>query len=73
MKITGEKLAELLHEELEIDGWGDIDPIWVQMAADGSCDEPEVEGAVRSFNEDKQSAQELRELFNRVAQKLETL
>lgn len=33
-------LARLLHEEFDKESWGDIDPVWVGMVADG-LDEPE--------------------------------
>lgn len=33
-------LARLLHEEFDKESWGDIDPYWVEMVANG-LDEPE--------------------------------
>lgn len=38
-QLTTERLAQILSEELEADGWGDIDPYWVQMVGDGDYDE----------------------------------
>ena len=38
-QLTTERLATLLHEELERDGWGNVDPRWIQMVADGSYTE----------------------------------
>ena len=34
-QLTTERLATLLHEELERDGWGHVDPYWIQMVAEG--------------------------------------
>lgn len=34
-QLTTERLATLLSEELEADGWGDIDPWWIKMVAEG--------------------------------------
>jgi len=34
--LTTERLATLLHEELDRDGWGDVDPYWIQMVAEGN-------------------------------------
>ena len=35
-QLTTERLATLLHEELDRDDWGAIDPHWIQMAAEGN-------------------------------------
>lgn len=33
--LTTERLAMLLHEELDRDGWGAVDPYWIKMVAEG--------------------------------------
>ena len=38
-QLTTERLATLLHEELERESWGDVDPYWIQMVAEGSYTE----------------------------------
>ena len=38
-QLTTERLATLLHEELERESWGDVDPYWIQMVADGNYTE----------------------------------
>jgi len=38
-QLTTERLATLLHEELERDGWGAVDPYWIQMVAEGNYTE----------------------------------
>ena len=38
-QLTTERLATLLYEELERDGWGDVDPYWIQMVAEGNYTE----------------------------------
>ena len=38
-QLTTERLATLLHEELEREGWGHVDPHWVGMVADGNYTE----------------------------------
>jgi hypothetical protein len=37
--LTAERLAALLHEELEADDWGDIEPHWFKLFADGETDD----------------------------------
>lgn len=51
--LTVEKLARIMHEELEHDGWGDIDPDTFSLVAnaDGCDDEDEDEAALRSVLE----------------------
>lgn len=42
MKITVEKLGQILYEEFKADGWGTIDPWWFKNpphVADESLDE----------------------------------
>lgn len=34
-QLTTERLATLLVEELDRDGWGSIDPWWIKMVAEG--------------------------------------
>lgn len=38
-QLTSERLATLLHEELESENWGDLDPYWIRMVAEGSYTE----------------------------------
>jgi hypothetical protein len=35
-QLTTERLATLLHEELDRESWGDVDPYWIQMVAEGN-------------------------------------
>ena len=35
-QLTTERLATLLHEELDREGWGAVDPRWIEMVADGT-------------------------------------
>jgi hypothetical protein len=37
--LTAEVLARLLHEELEADDWGDLEPYWFKLFADGESDD----------------------------------
>jgi hypothetical protein len=37
--LTTERLATLLFEELDRDDWGDVDPYWIKMVAEGDYDE----------------------------------
>lgn len=36
-KVTAQQLAKLIYEELERDGWGDIDPSLFRMIAEGAA------------------------------------
>jgi hypothetical protein len=38
-QLTTERLATLLSEELEREKWGDVDPYWIQMVAEGNYTE----------------------------------
>ena len=64
MMVTGEKLAGMISEELEKDGWGDIEPYWFKVAA----------GMVeREENEDPENLENgaaLRQALDRVANRL---
>lgn len=43
--ITSKKFAKAMHDALEKDGWGDIDPIWFQIIAEdaeGGYDEDDI-------------------------------
>lgn len=35
-QLTTERLATLLYEELAREGWGDVDPHWIEMVAEGT-------------------------------------
>ena len=35
MPITAQRLAQLLHEEFDLDNWGDIDPFLFKLVAEG--------------------------------------
>jgi len=35
-QLTTERLAEILHEELDRDDWGDVDPFWIRMVSEGN-------------------------------------
>ena len=37
--LTTERLATLLSEEIDRDKWGDVDPAWIQMVAEGNYSE----------------------------------
>ena len=34
-QLTTERLATFLHEELDRDRWGHVDPYWIQMVGEG--------------------------------------
>lgn len=61
------KFAAILFEELEKDAWGDIDPVWVGMIADG-LDEPEDPDDCDP--EAVENAQELKKVLKRVVKRL---
>lgn len=61
MAITASMLAAILHEELEADQWGDIDPFWIKMASEGKLDSDEANYV---------QAKALVEVFERVAERL---
>ena len=59
MDLPPERLATILFEELDRDGWGDIDPAWIEAAmlpGDPIEDEPDVDA--------------MRLVLDRVAQRL---
>lgn len=61
-RVTAERLARLMAEELARDCWGDIDPHWFKMVADGSAHDP--------YNHCRESASELGQVLGRVAERL---
>lgn len=38
-QLTTERLATILAEELDRDGWGDVEPHWIEMVAEGNYTE----------------------------------
>ncbi len=62
--ITAAQLARLLHEELDRDDWGDVEPYWIKLAGEPDPEDPEEDA------DHREQAQALREVFTRVAKKL---
>jgi hypothetical protein len=60
-QLTTERLATLLHEELERESWGDVDPYWIQMVAEGDHTEDD---------DHHEQAEALAKVFDRVVARL---
>ena len=50
-KLTAERLARLLYEELEADDWGDIEPHWFKLFADGDEDDDDFSEEAEALGE----------------------
>lgn len=42
-ELTVKRLAEILYEELDLDGWGDIDPYWILGVAKNDPEYGDIE------------------------------
>lgn len=60
--ITAGQLAQLLGEELARDGWGDIDPYWIERV--GQVDEEDED------SDHHEQVEALRDVFERVVARL---
>lgn len=68
--ITARKLAGLLFEEFEKDGWGDIDPILFGLVADGKTHGEDTDDEDRDPDLET-DAQGLEAVLERVIKRLE--
>lgn len=66
-KLTTRGLAALLYEELDRDKWGDVDPFWIAMVADGKHEET---GEDAEDDDHHEQAVALGKVFDRVAARL---
>lgn len=59
--LTSERLATLIYEELDRDSWGDVDPYWIKMVAEGNYAEDD---------DHHDQAEALGKVFDRVVERL---
>ena len=72
MKIDVKKLAGILFEEFERDGWGDIDPILFGIVADGNTHGEDRDEEDRDEDQEE-DAQGMEKVLGRVIGRLEKL
>lgn len=62
--LTAQALAQILHEELERDHWGEIDPGWLFAVAQN------LSGEDAGNEEDQEAVRSLREALGRAAARI---